>query len=87
MSSDDTHEKAASRSGQPSAIVVGLNPSEGRDLYGHDPAAISTSEPKKWALARLSAIRVQVTHALSTTRSKAAPDETTTASAASSGGR
>src|SRR5258708_26263543 len=46
MSSDDSRQTPVSRSGQPSEIVAGLNPSEGRDLYGYDPAAYEVGRPE-----------------------------------------
>ena len=45
MSSDDSHDKGPSRLRWPSEIVAGLDPSEGRDLYGQDPAAYAAGRP------------------------------------------
>jgi SAM-dependent methyltransferase len=46
MSSDHSRQQPVPRSGQPSEIAAGLNPSEGRDLYGQDPAAYQVGRPE-----------------------------------------
>jgi SAM-dependent methyltransferase len=46
MASDDIHRQPVARFGQPSEIVAGLDPLEGRDLYGRDPAAYDAGRPE-----------------------------------------
>lgn len=46
MPSDDNRQEPVSPSGHPSEIVAGLNPSEGRNLYGQDPAAYDVGRPE-----------------------------------------
>src|SRR5947209_15397388 len=45
MSSDDTFQQPTSHCGEPTETADGLDPSEGRDLYGEDPAAYEAGRP------------------------------------------